>query len=202
VDEHVQEFEKAALEAGYKGYPLVVEFKRSLNSGLRRRLTELLPMPTTIQQWYDKAITMDRQWKVARTEESFYGKVNRTMRKPPQHGQQGQGQGQGQASSLQQRYQQQFFRDQMPAQHEPHQNTGQPQRDPNVMDVDRNQARRPLMKCFKCNGLEHMAKECQRNLDVRGMTYEEMAEHFEAAATAAKDRKELPKKKDFPAATQ
>jgi len=24
VDEHVQEFEKAALEAGYKGYPLVV----------------------------------------------------------------------------------------------------------------------------------------------------------------------------------
>ena len=31
---------------------------------------------------------------------------------------------------------------------------------------------------------------------------EEMAEHFEAAATAAKDREELAKKKDFPAATQ
>ena len=43
VDEHVQEFEKATLEAGYKGYPLVVEFKHSLNSGLRRRLTELRP---------------------------------------------------------------------------------------------------------------------------------------------------------------
>jgi len=47
-----------------------------------------------------------------------------------------------------------------------------------------------------------MAKECQRNLNVRGMTYEEMAEHFEAAAAAAKDRKEFAKKKDFPAATQ
>jgi len=34
------------------------------------------------------------------------------------------------------------------------------------------------------------------------MTYEEMAEHFEAAATAAKDREELAKKKDFPAAIQ
>jgi len=47
-----------------------------------------------------------------------------------------------------------------------------------------------------------MAKECQRNLDVRGMMYEEMAEHFEATAAAAKDCEELAKKKDFPAATQ
>ena len=27
VDEHVQNFEKAALEAGYEGFPLIVEFK-------------------------------------------------------------------------------------------------------------------------------------------------------------------------------
>jgi len=119
ADKHVQEFEKAALEAGYEGYPLVVEFKCSLNSGLRRRLMELRPMPVTIQQWYDKAITMDHQWKVARTEESFYGKVNGTVRKPPQHGQ-----GQEQALSLQQGYQWQFFRNQTPPQHGQHQNTG------------------------------------------------------------------------------
>ena len=162
ADEHVQEFEKAALEAGYERYPLVVEFKHLLNSGLRRRLTELHPMPMTIQQWYNKAIMMDCQWKVARAEESFYGKVNGTVRKPLQHGQE-----QGQASLLQQGYQQQFFRNQMPPQHGQRQNTGQLQRDPNAMNVDRNQARRPPMKCFKCNGLGHMAKECWRNLDVR-----------------------------------
>jgi len=34
------------------------------------------------------------------------------------------------------------------------------------------------------------------------MMYEEMAEHFEAAAIAAKDCEELTKKKDFPTATQ
>jgi len=35
------------------------------------------------------------------------------------------------------------------------------------------------------------------------MTYKEMAEHFEAAATAAaKDCEELTKKKDFPTAIQ
>ena len=91
-------------------------------------------MPVTIGQWYDKAIMMDRQWEVARTEESFYGKVNGTVRKLLQHGQQGQGQGQGQALSLQQGYQQHFFRNQTPPQH------GQLQRDSNAMDVDRNQA--------------------------------------------------------------
>jgi len=48
VDEHIQKFEKAALEADYEGYPLVVEFKCLLNSGLRRRLMELWPMPMTI----------------------------------------------------------------------------------------------------------------------------------------------------------
>ena len=117
ADEHVQEFEKAALEASYEGYPLVVEFKYLLNSGLRRRLMELWPMPMTIQQWYDEAIMMDCQWKVAKTEEFFYEKVNGTVRKPLQHGQQGQGQGQGQASSSQQRYQWQFFRNQMSPQH-------------------------------------------------------------------------------------
>jgi hypothetical protein len=202
ADEHVQEFEKAALEAGYEGYPLVVEFKRSLNAGLRKRLTELRPMPVTIQEWYDEAITMDRQWRVAKTEEAFYGKVNGTVRKPPQYGQ-GQKEPQsGQGSSSQQGYQRQFFRNQAPPQHGQRQNTGQPQRDPNAMDVDRNQARRPPMKCFKCNGLGHMAKDCRRQLDVRGMTYDEMAEYFEAAAAAAKDREELAKKKDFPAATQ
>jgi len=61
ADEHVQEFEKAALEAGYEGCPLVVGFECSLNSGLRRRLMELQPMPVTIQQWYDEAIMMDCQ---------------------------------------------------------------------------------------------------------------------------------------------
>ena len=41
ADKHVQDFEKAAMEADYDGYPLVIEFKRSLNLGLRRHLTKL-----------------------------------------------------------------------------------------------------------------------------------------------------------------
>jgi len=202
ADKHVQEFEKAALEAGYEEYPLVVEFKYLLNAGLQRRLMELRPMPMTIEQWYDEAITMDCQWKVAKTEEAFYGKVNGTVRKPPQYDQQGHGQEQGQTSSSSQGNQRQFFRNQVPPQHGQHQNTGQLQCDPNAMDVDRNQARRPPLKCFKCNGLGHMARDCQRQLDVRGMTYDQMAEYFEEMKAAAQDREELAKKKDFPDVAQ
>ena len=88
TDEHVQDFEKAVLEAGYDGYPLVVEFKRSLNQGLRRRLTELRPGPVTIEQWYNEVIRMDHQWRITKAEEAFYSKVNQSaLRKPPHNSQ-------------------------------------------------------------------------------------------------------------------
>ena len=84
VDEHIQDFEKVALEASYDGYPLVIEFKQSLNQELHRCLTELWPGPITIEQWYDEVIRMDCQWRVARAKEAFYGKVNQSaQRKPP-----------------------------------------------------------------------------------------------------------------------
>jgi len=65
------------------------------------------------------------------------------------------------------------------------------------MDVDRNQVQRLPLKCFKCNRLGHMERDCQRQLDVRGMTYNQMAEYF-----AAKNCEELMKKKDFYNAAQ
>ena len=72
ADEHVQDFEKAALEAGYEGFPLIVEFKRSLHLALRKRLSEIRPQPVTIQEWYNEAITIDRQWRISKAEEAFY----------------------------------------------------------------------------------------------------------------------------------
>ena len=41
ADKHVQDFEKAALEAGYDGFPLIVELKQSLHPALRKRLSEI-----------------------------------------------------------------------------------------------------------------------------------------------------------------
>jgi len=48
----------------------------------------------------------------------------------------------------------------------------------------------------------HMARDCQRQLDVRGMTYNQMAEYFKKMKASAKDQEELAKKKDFSNAAQ
>ena len=86
VDEHVQDFEKAALEAGYEGYPLIVKFKQSLHPTLQKQLSEIRPQPVTIQEWYNESITIDRQWCILKAEEAFYGKTNQSsaVRKNPQ----------------------------------------------------------------------------------------------------------------------
>ena len=78
AEEHVQDFEKAALEAGYEGFPLIVEFKRSIHPALRKRLSEIRPQPVTIEEWYNEAITIDRQWRITKAEEAFYGKANQS----------------------------------------------------------------------------------------------------------------------------
>ena len=86
ADKHVQDFEKTALEAGYEGFPLIVEFKQSLHPALRKCLSEIQPQPVTIQEWYNKATTINRQWQISKAEEPFYGKTNQssTVRKNPQ----------------------------------------------------------------------------------------------------------------------
>jgi len=52
MEEFVQEFKRAARGSGYEGRPLVEEFKREMNGGIRRKLMEAENPPTSIEQWY------------------------------------------------------------------------------------------------------------------------------------------------------
>ena len=210
ADEHVQDFEKAALEAGYEGFPLIVEFKRSLHPALRKRLSEIRPQPVTIQKWYNEAITINRQWHISKAEEAFYGKTNQggSVRKPPQ----------SQAGTLSERnaprstynsYGQGGYQNrnqQSGSVTVPRQDNRSGQKDPNAMDVDRTQEQRPSIKCYKCQKMGHMMKGCRVPFNIRNMTYEELRDHFEQAEAAKKDRDAIrvkeQKEKDFPSAAQ
>jgi len=48
---------------------LVEEFKRGMNRVIRRRLMKAEQQPSSIEQWYDRAVALDRNWRESRREE-------------------------------------------------------------------------------------------------------------------------------------
>jgi len=73
-NEYVQEFKKVARGSSYKGQPLIEEFKRGLNGAIRRKLTEAEEPPTTIGEWQERAVRLDRNQRQSRAEERVLGR--------------------------------------------------------------------------------------------------------------------------------
>ena len=69
MEEFVQEFKRAARDSGYERRPLVKEFKRGMNRGIRKKLMELENPPTSIEQWDQRATALDRNWRESRRKE-------------------------------------------------------------------------------------------------------------------------------------
>ena len=69
MEEYIQEFKRAARGSRYEGRPLIEEFKRGMNGGIRRKLMEAENPPTSIEQWYRRAMALDRNWRESRREE-------------------------------------------------------------------------------------------------------------------------------------
>jgi len=59
-DEYVQEFKKVARGSGYEGRPFIEEFKQELNRAIRRKLAEAEELPTTIGEWQERVVRLDR----------------------------------------------------------------------------------------------------------------------------------------------
>ena len=192
ADENVQEFQRAALEASYEGYPLVVEFKRSLNAGLRRQLQSLRPQPITIGQWYKKAVTVDRQWRVAKAEEAFYNKANgsATKKEADKTKESKPNQPRQNDSRYTRAWQPRTFQ-LAPQGAGTNQGNATGQKDPNAMDVDQsNWGKRPPVKCYNCQGTGHMAHNCRNERKARQMMYSEMKEYIEQQEALKKDKEE------------
>ena len=112
ADEHVLAFRKAARSSGYGGEALIEEFKRSLNSRLRERVSNLDNVPETIDGWYRQAMRLDRQWRRAKQEADYYNRMTNNARTTQPRNNAGQ-------------------YDSKPA------TPAAPAKDPNAMDVDR-----------------------------------------------------------------
>jgi len=69
MEEFIQEFKRAARESGSEGRPLVEEFKRGMNRGIRRKLMKSENPLGSIEQWYKRATVLDQNWRESRREE-------------------------------------------------------------------------------------------------------------------------------------
>ena len=169
MEEFVQEFKRAARGSGYEGRPLVEEFKRGMNGGIRRKLMEAENPPASIEQWYRRAMALDRNWRESRKEEE-------RMRGRKEGGAPKQEQRQNLPRPLvwqrKQPLPQQATTGPAPMEGIERTNAvvirGQGQgagiplrRDPFAMEIDRGR------NCFACGGFGHMARHC-RNRGQRG----------------------------------
>ena len=85
MEEFVQEFKQAARRSGYEGRPLVEEFKRGMNGGIRRKLMEAENLPASIEQWYRRAMALDRNWRESKREEERLRGKKETVGGAPKH---------------------------------------------------------------------------------------------------------------------
>ena len=69
MKEFVQKFRRVARRSGYKGKLLIKEFKREINRTIYQRSMESEWQPISIEQWYNRAIVLDRNWKESKREE-------------------------------------------------------------------------------------------------------------------------------------
>ena len=172
MEEFVQEFKRAARGSGYEGRPLIEEFKRGMNRGIRRKLMEAENPPTSIEQWYRRATALDRNWRESRREEE------RLKKKEVGGGKQEQRQILPRSLVWQRRQPLPQQATTGPAPMEGVERTnavvvrgqGQnagipPRRDPFAMEVDRGR------NCYACRGFGHMARNC-RNWGMRGRVEE------------------------------
>jgi len=60
MEEFIQEFKRAVRGSGYEEGPLIEEFKRGMNGGIRKKLMEVENPLASIEQWYRRATALDR----------------------------------------------------------------------------------------------------------------------------------------------
>ena len=68
MEEYVQEFKRAVRGSRYEGRLLVEEFKREINSAIRRKLIEAKNQSSSIEQQYRRAIALNWNQRKSRRE--------------------------------------------------------------------------------------------------------------------------------------
>ena len=155
-NEYVQEFKKIARGSGYERRPLIEEFKQGLNRAIRRKLAEAEEPPTTIGEWQERAVRLDRNQRQSRAEKRVLGRniVRSGENAQPREGGSYGGRGGQITWKIEGGYRGGGGRN---TTNRGGAQTG-PRRDPNAMDIDRGRGRDRTY--YMCGKWGHIAKNC------------------------------------------
>ena len=73
-DEYIQEFKKVTRGSGYEGQSLIEEFKRGLSRVIKKKLAEAEEPLTTIGEWQERTVRLDRNQRQSRVEKRMLGR--------------------------------------------------------------------------------------------------------------------------------
>jgi len=172
IEKFVQDFKRVARGSGYEGCPLIEEFKQGMNGSIRRKLMEAENQPSSIKQWFKRAIALDRNWKESRRKEKRLKGRKETNGAPALRSNQQEALGQSlpwpQVWPKRQKLPQQWVltgstlmegmeRTNAVMARPQQQEVGFSQRNPYVMDVDRRENR----NYYICGRFGHLARNCR-----------------------------------------
>ena len=158
-DEYIQKFKKITRGSGYKRWPLIEEFKRELNKGIRRKLAEAKSPPSSIKEQQERLVRLDRNQRQSRVEERMLERNTMCpLRNIQQRGGFGEGLYEERGGQIMQKKGAQNFR-------EGYQNRKNQYREtetrPRPMTVDGGGRRGEYQICFNCGEFRHMAWDCR-----------------------------------------
>jgi len=155
-NEYMQEFKKIARGNGYERRPLIKEFKRGLNRAIRRKLAEAEELPTTIGEWQERMVRLDRNQRQSKAEERVLG---RNTARPGENAQpRGGGSYGGRGGQITWRTEGGYREGGGVNMSNRGGAQGSPRRDPNAMDIDK--GRGGDRTCYMCGKWGYMAKNC------------------------------------------
>jgi len=156
-DKYVQEFKKVTKRSSYERRPLIKEFKKGLNGTIRRKLAKAEKLLSTIGEWQEKAVRLDKNQRQSRVEERMLGR-NAQPRGGYGRGSYGERGGQ---IMWRQGEMSRGYRGGGNTVNRGGNQSG-PRRDPNAMDVDRGKG--GDRTCYYCGKFDHIARNCwERN---------------------------------------